>query len=55
VSQGACQTCGEVREFKNYVGKSTWGDEKSSRQYRGDSSAMVARGVDSYDEAPEEE
>ena len=26
VSQGACQLCGEVKEFKNYVESPSWGD-----------------------------
>ena len=30
VSQGVCQTCGEARDFKNYVEASTWGDDKSA-------------------------
>ena len=28
VSLGVCQICSEVKEFKNYVEASTWGDEK---------------------------
>ena len=30
VSSGICQVCGEVREFKNYVEASTWGDDKGA-------------------------
>ncbi len=30
VSSGVCQICGEVREFKNYVEASTWGDDKGA-------------------------
>ncbi len=30
VSSGLCQVCGEVREFKNYVEASTWGDDKGA-------------------------
>ena len=30
VSSGVCQVCGEVREFKNYVEASTWGDDKGA-------------------------
>jgi hypothetical protein len=32
VSQGACQNCGETREFKNYVEASTWGDDKGANR-----------------------
>ena len=28
VSNGACQVCGESREFKNYVESATWGDSR---------------------------
>jgi len=28
VSNGACQICGETREFKNYVESATWGDSR---------------------------
>jgi hypothetical protein len=30
VSQGLCQTCGQTREFKNYVEASTWGDDRAA-------------------------
>ncbi len=30
VSSGVCQVCGEVRELKNYVEASTWGDDKGA-------------------------
>ncbi len=30
VSQGLCQTCGQAREFKNYVEASTWGDDRGA-------------------------
>ena len=30
VSSGLCQVCGEIREFKNYVEASTWGDDKGA-------------------------
>ncbi len=30
VSSGVCQICGEIREFKNYVEASTWGDDKGA-------------------------
>jgi hypothetical protein len=28
VSNGVCQICGEIREFKNYVESATWGDSR---------------------------
>ena len=28
VSNGACQICGETRDFKNYVEAATWGDSR---------------------------
>ena len=28
VSNGACQICGETRDFKNYVESATWGDSR---------------------------
>jgi len=28
VSNGSCQVCGEIREFKNYVESATWGDSR---------------------------
>ena len=30
VSNGSCQVCGEIREFKNYVESATWGDSRIS-------------------------
>ena len=32
VSPGVCLTCGETREFKNYVEASTWGADKSANK-----------------------
>ena len=31
-SQGACQVCGEVRRFKNYVEGGKWGDTRLNPQ-----------------------
>ena len=45
-SQGICQSCGEIREFKNYVEGATWGDfrlaSRSSQQASEDVSRVVA-------------
>jgi hypothetical protein len=29
-SNGSCQVCGEIREFKNYVESATWGDSRTT-------------------------
>lgn len=54
VSQGVCQTCGEVREFKNYIEASSWGDDKPSGRSRSESS-VVAKPAAGYGEDTEEE
>ena len=55
VSPGVCQTCGEVREFKNYIEASSWGDDRASGRSRADTSTVAARAAVGYAEAPEEE
>jgi len=30
VSTGKCLNCDEIRDFKNYVEASTWGDDKGA-------------------------
>lgn len=50
-SLGTCQTCGEAREFKNYVEASTWGDNPSYSRV----SADVARAISGHVEDDEEE
>ena len=42
VSQGVCQACGEVRDFKNYVESASWGDTKLGNRSRGQSKDDVA-------------
>ena len=32
VSPGVCLTCGEMRDFKNYVEASTWGADRSANK-----------------------
>ena len=39
VSRGVCQTCEEIRDFKNYIESAPWGDESSSSH---DSSEPIA-------------
>ena len=36
ISTGLCQSCGQLKEFKNYLATSHWGDEKSKSEPRGD-------------------
>ncbi len=48
VSQGMCLTCGEEREFKNYVEAATWGDPRLSN--RSGSKRPVAAAEDEVDE-----
>ncbi len=51
LSSGVCQVCGEVREFKNYVEASTWGDDKGASRTKKAVTEVVA---DSSDDEPEE-
>ncbi len=44
-SPGRCQTCGEVREFKNYVESATWGDSRLVNRSESDAAAAVSRVV----------
>lgn len=32
VSEGACQNCGEVKEFKNYVQANTWDHDDMNKK-----------------------
>ncbi len=50
VSSGICQTCGEVREFTNYVAGPTWRDNDLPKGYRAGSSERMAGLVDDYQE-----
>ena len=55
VSQGICQACGEVREFKNYVEASTWGDDRSANRSSAEKQSVVAHTVADHMEAEVEE
>ena len=33
-SAGVCRLCGELKEFKNYLIASHWGDDRASRESR---------------------
>lgn len=45
VSLGICQTCGDTREFKNYVEGASWGDSRLSSRSNGEESKEVSRAV----------
>ena len=63
VSNGLCQVCGEIREFKNYVESATWGDSRitnkassaSSTESTSDDSDVSAPHPASEEEAASEE
>ena len=44
-SQGVCQLCGEVREFKNYVEAATWGDSRLSKRANTEESKATVKPV----------
>ena len=45
VSPGICQTCGDARDFKNYVEGASWGDSRLSSRSNGEESKEVTRAV----------
>ena len=54
VSTGACQICGECREFKNYVESATWGDSRIASK-NSSASAGIESTSDDQDERDAEE
>ena len=46
VSNGACQICGETREFKNYVESATWGDSRIANKNSSASNAVESTSDD---------
>ena len=52
-SNGSCQVCGEVREFKNYVESATWGDSRLTTKSSAKSSLGDGDSVSSSDDEPE--
>ena len=54
-SQGVCQICGEVREFKNYVEAATWGDSRLSKKSTSDDSQGVVKPVANAANASDQE
>ena len=48
VSNGSCQVCGEIREFKNYVESATWGDSRISGKGASSSTIGESTSDDEY-------
>ena len=55
VSTGACQICGESREFKNYVESATWGDSRIASKNSSASAGVESTSDDEDDQDAEEE
>ncbi len=55
VSQGVCQTCGEVRDFMNYVESASWGDTRLGNRSSGDTNDRLAKTVAGRQDDKEEE
>ena len=53
VSPGVCQTCGETREFKNYVEGAAWGDSRLSNRSTGEEAKAISRGAASDSDGAE--
>lgn len=45
LSQGICQSCGEVRDFKNYVEAATWGESKAAKRANAENSESISRAL----------
>ena len=55
VSQGICQSCGESREFKNYVEGASWGDSRLANRAGGEGEEAVSRAVGEHIDSEEED
>ena len=55
VSQGVCQICGEIREFKNYVEAATWGDSRLSKRANSEESKGTVKPVAAPAKAEDDE
>ena len=55
VSPGVCQTCGETREFKNYVEGAAWGDSRLNTRSSSEGTADVSRVLTSQVDGDEDE
>ena len=54
-SQGVCQSCGEIQDFKNYVEGASWGDSRLTSRSKGQESEDVSRVVAGQIDGEEEE
>ena len=54
-SQGICQSCSEIRDFKNYVEGASWGESRLSNRSSSKESADVSRVVADQVDSEEEE
>ncbi len=55
VSQGVCQACGEIREFKNYVESASWGDTRLGNRSSGETNDRLAKTAAGGQDDKEEE
>lgn len=55
LSQGICQSCGEVRDFKNYVEAATWGESKAAKRANTENSESISRTVVAHQDDGEDE
>ena len=53
-SPGICQTCGETRDFKNYVEGASWGDSRLSNRSNSEETKEVFRTVVEASDGDEE-
>ena len=49
ISNGSCQVCGEIREFKNYVESATWGDSRTTGKSSSASASVESTSDDEVD------
>ena len=54
-SQGICQSCGAVRDFKNYVEGAAWGDSRLNTRSSSEGTADVSRVVTDQVDGEEDE
>jgi hypothetical protein len=50
ISFGTCRLCGRVKEFKNYVEASHWGDDKAGGNVRPELFSRAANLREEFDE-----
>ena len=54
-SQGICQACGAVRDFKNYVEGAAWGDSRLNTRSSSEGTADVSRVLTNQVDGDEDE